>query len=72
VTADKFDPRRIVEVLNRHRVEYVLVGGHTIGSITVKVAGLEDVIKSKSAAARPKDLDALPELLRIARNRAGD
>jgi hypothetical protein len=162
VTATEFDPHRIVEVLNRHRVEYVLVGGyaaqlygarrptydvditplttpknlqrlsaalreldarvrvddpseglpfdcsaeslrgmtilnlrtsagdldltftpagfpdgyeelvpgaraHTIGGITVKVAGLDDVIKSKTAAARPKDLDALPELLRIAR-----
>jgi hypothetical protein len=27
---------------------------------------LNDVIKSNTAAARPKDLDALPELLRIA------
>lgn len=41
----------------------------TIGGITVEVAGLDDVIKSKSAAGRPKDLDALPELLRIARGR---
>jgi hypothetical protein len=45
---------------------------HTIGGITVKVAGLDDVIKSKTAAARPKDLGALPELLRPARGRAGD
>jgi hypothetical protein len=30
-----------------------------------------DVIRSKTAAARPKDLDALPGLLRIARGRAG-
>ena len=29
-----------------------------------------DVIRSKTAAARPKDLDALPGLLRIARGRA--
>ncbi len=28
MTADEFDPQRIVEVLNRHRVEYVLVGGY--------------------------------------------
>lgn len=164
MAADEFDPRQIVEVLNRHKVEYVLVGGyaaqlygarrptydiditpsttmknlerlasalrelgagirvddqvdglsfdcsaeslrgmrmlnlrtrfgdldvtfepagfpdgyadlvhgaeaHTIGSITVKVAALDDVITSKSAAARPKDLDALPELMRIARGR---
>ena len=39
---------------------------HMISGITIKVAALNDVIKSKTAAARPKDLDALPELLRIA------
>jgi hypothetical protein len=164
VTADEFDPRRIIEVLNRHQVDYVLVGGyaaqlygarrptydvditpsttlenlqrlatalhelsagvrvddlaeglpfdcsaeslrgmrvlnlrtpvgdldltfvpagfprgydelapgaqtHTIDGAAVMVAGLDDVIKSKTAAARPKDLDALPELLHIARSR---
>lgn len=41
-----------------------------IGDVTVEVAGLDDVIKSKTAAGRPKDLDALPELLRIARQRS--
>jgi hypothetical protein len=25
---DEFDPQRVVEVLNRHQVEYVLVGGY--------------------------------------------
>ena len=166
--AHDFDPRRIVEVLDRHHVEYVLVGGYaaqlygarrptydiditpattqenlellsaalrelgaririddqpegmpfdcsgeslrgmqmlnlrtaagdldltfvpagfpsgyesllpgaqarSIGGITVTVAGLNDVIKSKTAAARAKDLDALPELISIAerdRNRS--
>jgi hypothetical protein len=34
------------------------------------VAGLDDVIKSKTAAARAKDLDALPELINIAEQRA--
>lgn len=158
---DRFDPRRIVEVLDRHHVEYVLVGGYaarlygsrrptydidvtpsttqdnlerlsgalrelragirvddqpeglrfdctgeslrgmqmlnlrtvagdldltffpagfpdgydgllpgaqarSIGGISVTVAGLDDVIKSKAAAARAKDLDALPELIKIA------
>ena len=38
----------------------------SIGGITVSVAALDDVIKSKTAAARAKDLDALPELLNIA------
>jgi hypothetical protein len=161
MTADEFNPQRIVQLLNRHQVEYVLVGGyaaqlhgarrptydvditpsttvenlhrlsealrelgagirvddlaeglpfdctaeslrgarilnlrtpagdldltfvpagfpegyeglvesaqaHTISGVTIKVAALNDVIKSKTAAARPKDLDALPELLRIA------
>jgi hypothetical protein len=32
---------------------------------------VDDVITSKTAAARPKDLDALAGLLRIARGRAG-
>jgi hypothetical protein len=47
----------------------------SIGGITVRVAGLDDVIKSKTAAARAKDLDALPELINIAerdRNRGHD
>lgn len=35
------------------------------GRVTVMVAALEDVIKSKEAAARPKDLAALPELIRL-------
>lgn len=158
---DAFDPRRIVEVLNRHQVQYVLVGGYAaqlygarrptydidiapstaldnlhrlsvalreleagirvddspdglpfdcsaeslrgmrmlnlrtpvgdldltfelagfpdgydglltgahermVDDIRVKVAGLADVIASKTAAARPKDLDALPELIKLA------
>lgn len=42
---------------------------HSIGHVTVQVADLDDVIKSKSAAARPKDLDALPELIDIAEAR---
>jgi hypothetical protein len=42
---------------------------HSIGQIGVLVADLDDVIKSKTAAARPKDLDALPELIDIARAR---
>lgn len=40
-----------------------------IGSATIKVAELDDVITSKKAAARPKDLDALPELVRLAQAR---
>jgi hypothetical protein len=53
----------------------LLPGAHarSIGGITVTVAGLDDVIKSKTAAARAKDLDALPELINIAerdRNRS--
>jgi len=43
---------------------------YSIAGVTISVAALEDVIKSKEAAARPKDLDALPELIRIARKRS--
>ena len=41
---------------------------HTIGTLVVRVACLADVIRSKTAAGRPKDLRALPELLRIQRS----
>ena len=55
--------------------ESLLLGAQarSIGGITVTVAGLNDVIKSKTAAARAKDLDALPELINLAerdRNRS--
>lgn len=42
---------------------------YSIGHLRVYVADLDDVIKSKTTAARPKDLDALPELIDIARAR---
>lgn len=37
-----------------------------IAGIQVHLASLEDIIRSKRAAARPKDLRALPELVRLA------
>ncbi len=37
-----------------------------IGAIEVRIASLADVIRSKTAAARSKDLEALPELRRLA------
>lgn len=40
-----------------------------LGPVAVQVASLSDVIRSKTAAGRSKDLDALPELRRLA---AGD
>lgn len=39
---------------------------HDVGTIRVFVASLADVIRSKTAAGRPKDLAALPELHRLA------
>ena len=42
-----------------------LLQARSIGGITVTVAGLNDVIKSKIAAARAKDLDALPQLIHL-------
>ena len=38
-----------------------------IGDITVKVAALDDIIRSKATANRPKDQEALPELEDLAR-----
>lgn len=40
-----------------------------IAGIGVQVASLADIIRSKQAAARPKDLHALPELERLAHRR---
>jgi poly-gamma-glutamate capsule biosynthesis protein CapA/YwtB (metallophosphatase superfamily) len=37
-----------------------------VGTVRVRIASLEDVIRSKTAAGRGKDLDALPELRRLA------
>ncbi|AZI58813.1 hypothetical protein EH165_12375 [Nakamurella antarctica] len=39
---------------------------HQVGNLAVQVASLRDVIRSKTAAGRPKDFDALPELITIA------
>lgn len=83
--------------LDRHRVQYVLIGGlaavlhgsplptldadicpstdpenlerlavpMTIRGVTVRVAALEDVIRSKEAASRPKDQRSLPVLRQL-------
>ena len=37
-----------------------------VGRVQVQVASLADVIRSKTAAGRPKDFDALPELHQLA------
>ena len=39
----------------------------TVGEVRVRVAALEDVIRSKESAARDKDIRALPELYRLAK-----
>lgn len=45
----------------------VRAGQHVIDGLTIWVAALEDIITSKATANRPKDQDALPELIRLAR-----
>jgi hypothetical protein len=55
----------IFACLERHGVRYVLIGG---------LAAVEDVIRSKEAANRPKDQRALPilrQLLDEIRRRGG-
>jgi hypothetical protein len=42
---------------------------YRIGSVVVQLAALEDIVASKEAAGRPKDRDALPELLELLRDR---
>ena len=43
-----------------------------VGRVQVQVASLADVIRSKTAAGRPKDFDALPELHQLASRRDSD
>ncbi|MGH3497892.1 MAG: nucleotidyl transferase AbiEii/AbiGii toxin family protein [Acidimicrobiales bacterium] len=38
---------------------------HNIGTLHIHIAALADIIRSKTAAGRPKDLRALPELIQI-------
>ncbi len=42
----------------------------SIGELTVKVADLKDIIRSKAAAGRNKDLGALDHLRELERRRA--
>lgn len=51
------------------RVEDVVITTD-VGEITVTVASLDDIIKLKEWADRPKDRDALPELRELAQRRA--
>jgi hypothetical protein len=44
------------EDLTRHAKEI------EVGPVLVRIAALEDIIRSKEAAGRAKDLNALPEL----------
>lgn len=39
---------------------------HEVGTVTVQLASLDDIIRSKEAAGRTKDTEALPELYRLA------
>lgn len=39
---------------------------HAVGPVTVRLASLDDIIRSKQAAGRVKDAEALPELYRLA------
>lgn len=41
-------------------------GERRIGDVVVKVAALDDIIRSKASANRPKDQEALPELEALA------
>jgi hypothetical protein len=41
-----------------------------VGDVPARVASLEDVIRSKQAAGRPKDIAVLPTLMATARRRA--
>ena len=42
-----------------------------VESVSVMVADVEDIIRSKEAAGRPKDLQVLPTLYRFVRDKKG-
>jgi hypothetical protein len=102
-----FDPRRILEVLARHQVQCVMIGGYAAvlagidvvtrdlditnrpdgtggyedlnrsaqphplgGDLHIAIASLEDIIRSKTAAGRAKDLATLPPAAGRARAQA--
>jgi hypothetical protein len=54
--------RTYVELMQRS-------GDYSLSGVVVSVASLDDIIDSKTDADRPKDRDALPELLRLRRQR---
>jgi len=58
-----FDPRKIIETLNRHRVEYITVGGFaaTLYGCPEQTFDL-DVLYADSAANRQRLLAALAEI----------
>ena len=43
-----------------------------VGKVFVRIAGLNDIVASKRFAARPKDLEALPELEELLREAAAE
>ena len=43
-----------------------------VGEVFVRIAGLNDIVASKRFAARPKDLEALPELEELLREAAAE
>ena len=43
-----------------------------VGGVIVRIASLSDIVASKQYAARPKDLEALPELLGLIEGLEGD
>ena len=43
-----------------------------VGGVTVRIASLGDIVASKQFAARPKDLEAIPELLGLLQGREDD
>ena len=47
------DFKELLELLNAHEVEYLVVGGY--GDITVHFIGREDLIANKHALGRKKD-----------------
>ena len=42
----------------------------TLGTVTIRIAALADIVRSKAAAGRDKDIEALTELYQLLRRRA--
>jgi len=47
-----FDPRKIIEALNRHKVEYITIGGFAATLLILRMASTSAWLRSSGGASR--------------------